>query len=124
MSALGYTGGMSKTDSPPCACARKKPSSVRHTRAIQRDRTKRPPVSPPEAEVEARLRELIHPLPPRQVAPYHDPGLRERVLSLPVMVALVLSMIRRQVGSVTALDPPAAPRGPAVDGGGASWHAS
>jgi len=76
---------------------------VRHPRAIQRDRTKRPPVSPPEAEVEARLRELIHPLPPRQVAPYHDPGLRERVLSLPVMVALVLSMIRRQVGSVTPL---------------------
>jgi hypothetical protein len=76
---------------------------VRHTRAIQRDRTKRPPVSPPDPEVEARLTDLIHPLTLRQVAHYHALGLRERVLSLPVMVALVLSMIWRQVGSVTTL---------------------
>ena len=103
MSALGYAGGMSETGSPPPARTRTKPSSVRHTRAIQRDRTKRPPASPPDAEVEARLTELIHPLTLRQVAHYHDLGLRERVLSLPVMVALVLSMIWRQVGSVTTL---------------------
>jgi hypothetical protein len=76
---------------------------VRHTRAIQRDRSKRPPVSPPDPQVEARLTDLIHPLTLRQVAQYHDLGLRERVLSLPVMVALVLSMIWRQVGSVTTL---------------------
>jgi hypothetical protein len=87
--------------SPPRAL--KKTSSVRHTRAIQRDRSKRPPVSPPDAEVEARLTALVHPLTLRQVAHYHDLGLRERVLSLPVMVALVLSMIWRQVGSVTTL---------------------
>jgi hypothetical protein len=87
--------------SPPRAAT--KPSSVRHTRAIQRDRTKRPPVSPPDPEVEARLTALIHPLTLRQVAHYHDLGLRERVLSLPVMVALVLSMIWRQVGSVATL---------------------
>jgi hypothetical protein len=53
--------------------------------------------------VEARLRDLIHPLTLGQVAQYHDLGLRERVLSLPVMVALVLSMIWRQVGSVSTL---------------------
>jgi hypothetical protein len=94
---------MSETDSPSLARARKKLSSVRHTRAIQRDRTKRPPASPPDAEVAARLTELIHPLTLRQAAHYHDLGLRERVLSLPVMVALVLSMIWRQVGSVTTL---------------------
>jgi Transposase DDE domain len=103
MVVLGYAGGMSETDSPPPARAVTKPSSVRHTRAIQRDRTKRPPVSPPDPEVEARLTELIHPLTLRQVAHYHALGLRERVLSLPVLVALVLSMIWRQVGSVTTL---------------------
>ncbi len=103
MKVLGYAGGMRETTSPATARAAKKPSSVRHTRAIQRDRTKRPPVSPPDPEVEARLRDLIHPLTLRQVAHYHDLGLRERVLSLPVMVALVLSMIWRQVGSVCTL---------------------
>src|SRR5436309_4341274 len=103
MKVLGYAGGMSETVSPPTARAAKKPSSVRHTRAIQRDRTKRPPVSPPDPEVEARLRDLIHPLTLRQVAYYHDLGLRERVLSLPVMVALVLSMIWRQIGAVSTL---------------------
>lgn len=103
MTALGYAGGMSEPLPPSTPRAATKPSSVRHTRAIQRDRTKRPPVSPPDPEVEARLTELIHPLALRQVAHYHDLGLRERVLSLPVMVALVLSMIWRQVGSVTTL---------------------
>jgi hypothetical protein len=103
MRALGYAGGMSEPIPPSTPRAATKPSSVRHTRAIQRDRTKRPPVSPPDPEVEARLTALIHPLALRQVAHYHDLGLRERVLSLPVMVALVLSMIWRQVGSVTTL---------------------
>jgi hypothetical protein len=103
MNALGYAGAMSEPLPPPPRRAAKKPSSVRHTRAIQRDRSKRPPVSPPHPEVEAGLRALIHPLTLGQVAQYHDLGLRERVLSLPVMVALVLSMIWRQVGSVSTL---------------------
>ena len=90
---------MNTTPSP----SPKKPSSVRHTRAIQRDRGKRPPVAPPDAQVSARLTELIHPLTLSQVAYYHDLGLRERVLSLPVMVALVLSMIWRQIGAVSTL---------------------
>src|SRR5579862_8135444 len=81
----------------------KKASSVRHTRAIARDRTKRPPVAPPDEQVSARLTELIHPLTLSQVGHYHDLGLRERVLSLPVLVALVLSMIWRQIGSVGTL---------------------
>src|SRR5436305_11540918 len=87
MNALGYAEGMNERLPPSPPRAAKKPSSVRHTRAIQRDRSKRPPVSPPAPEV----------------AHYHDLGLRERVLSLPVMVALVLSMIWRQVGSVSTL---------------------
>jgi Transposase DDE domain len=81
----------------------KKPSSVRHTRAVARDRSKRPAVAPPDEQVSARLTELIHPLTLGQIAHYHDLGLRERVLSLPVVVALVLSMIWRQVGSVCTL---------------------
>jgi hypothetical protein len=103
MDGLVYAGGMSEPMPPAPPRAPKKTSSVRHTRAIQRDRSKRPPVSPPDAEIEARLTELIHPLTLRQVAHYHDLGLRERVLSLPVVVALVLSMIWRQVGAVTTL---------------------
>jgi hypothetical protein len=100
-----YHRGMSDELSPPPtrAVSAKKTSTVRHTRAIQRDRSKRPPTAPPAAEIDRRLSDLIHPLTLGQVAPYHDLGLRQRVLSLPVMVALVLSMIWRQVGSVTTL---------------------
>ncbi len=82
---------------------RKKGSTVRHTRAIARDRSKRVTAAPSDAAVEARLTALIHPLTLGQVAHYHDLGLRDRVLSLPVMVALVLSMIWRQVGSASTL---------------------
>jgi len=60
-------------------------------------------VAPPDAQVSARLTDLIHPLTLSQVAHYHDLGLRERALTLPVMVALVLSMIWRQIGSVRTM---------------------
>jgi Transposase DDE domain len=101
-----YHRGMSTTDPRPAETGprpTKKRSTVRHTRAIARDRSKRPLAAPPPAEVEARLTELIHPLTLGQVAHYHDLGLRQRVLSLPVMVALVLSMIWRQVGAAATL---------------------
>src|SRR5919206_2512407 len=88
--------------SPPKAPA-KKTSSVRHTRAIQRDRSKRPPVAPPDPMVAERLTELIHPATLAQLDHFRSLGLRERALTLPVMVALVLSMIWRQVGSVATL---------------------
>lgn len=81
----------------------KKTSSVRHTRAIQRDRSKRPLVAPPDAEISQRLTEIVHPATLAQAAHYHDLGLRERVLNLPVMVALVLSMIWRQIAGVSDL---------------------
>ena len=80
---------------------RKKPSTVRHTRAIQRDRRTRPTVAPSATAVEARLAEVIHPATLAQVAAFHDLGLRERVLTLPVLVAFVLSLIWRQLGSVS-----------------------
>jgi hypothetical protein len=83
--------------------ARPKATTVRHTRAIQRDRSKRPPAAPPDAVVTERLTEIIHPATLAQLDHYRALGLRERVLTLPVMVALVLSLIWRQVGGVTEL---------------------
>lgn len=79
---------------------KKKPSSVRHTRAIQRDRAKRPTVAPSAPQVEARLSDLIQPATFAQVASFQALGLRERILTLPVMVACVLSLIWRHLGSV------------------------
>lgn len=80
--------------------SKKKPSSVRHTRAIQRDRRKRPTVAPPDEAVAEDLTELIQPAVYAQVAAYQAMGLRHRILTLPVMVAFVLSLIWRQIGSV------------------------
>jgi hypothetical protein len=77
-----------------------KQSSVRHTRAVQRDRSKRPTVAPPDAEVQRRLSDLVHPATYAQVAAYQAMGLRHRLLTLPVMVAFTLSLIWRQIGSV------------------------
>src|SRR3954453_13607382 len=81
-------------------CPSKKQRSVRHPRAIMRDRRTRPAVAPPAPQVEARLAELIHPATLAQVAAFHDRGRRERSLTLPVMVAFVLRLIWRQLGSV------------------------
>jgi len=81
----------------------KKNSSVRHTRAIQQDRFKRPAAMPPDEQIEARLTELIHPATLRQVAHFQRLGLRERILTLPIIVALVVSMIWRQIPGVSEL---------------------
>lgn len=76
-----------------------KKSTVRHTRAIQRDRSKRPPVAPPDEKVEQRLSELLRPAIDGQRALYKELGLRERVLTLSVMMAIVASLVWRQSGS-------------------------
>lgn len=83
--------------------ARKKGRTVRPTRAVQRDRSKRPPAAPPAEAVTERLADLIHPATLAQLDHFRTLGLRERVLTLPVMVALVLSLIWRQVGGVAEL---------------------
>src|SRR5262245_59415564 len=80
--------------------SKSKKSTVRHTRAIQRDRTKRPNTAPPDEQIEARLTELVQPATLNQVAHFHALGLRERILNLPVMMAFVVSLIWRQLGSV------------------------
>ncbi len=81
----------------------KKVSSVRHTRAIQRDRRQRPVIEPPDEQVADRLAEIIQPTTLAQVTQFHQQGLRERTLTLPIMVALLLSMVWRQINGVSEL---------------------
>lgn len=78
----------------------RKRSTVRHTRAVQRDRIHRVTTAPPSEQVATRLTDLISPATFAQVAAFHAAGCRSRVLTLPVMVAFVLSLIWRQIGSV------------------------
>jgi hypothetical protein len=86
------------TEAP--APRKRKTSSGRHTRAIQRERAKHPVTAPPDDQIEQRLEELVRPATYAQLGYFWDQGLRERTLTLPVMMALVLSMIWRQIGSV------------------------
>jgi hypothetical protein len=81
----------------------RKKSTVRHTRAIQRDRTKRPVSSPTDEQVRERLLELVHPATLEQVNYFHALGLRARTLNLVVMMAFVLEMIWRQINGVCEL---------------------
>jgi len=81
----------------------KKRSSVRHTRAIQRDRTRRPLGAPPAEAVVARLTEIVRPATLAQVRYFHSLGLRARLLTLPVMVGLVLGLLWRQIGGISEL---------------------
>jgi len=76
-----------------------KKSTVRHTRAIQRDRSKRQNVGPPDAKIEQRLTELLKPAIEAQEPRCKELGLRNRSLPLSVMVAVVISIIWRQIGS-------------------------
>lgn len=55
------------------------------------------------AAVEARLRDLVSPLTYALTHEYQRRGLRARVLTLPVMLALVLALIWRQIPSVDEL---------------------
>lgn len=82
---------------------KRKNSSVRHTHAIQRDRTKHPIAAPSDEQIQKRLTEIVHPATLAQVAYFHKLGLRERTLSLVVMVAFVLEMIWRQISGVSEM---------------------
>jgi hypothetical protein len=77
-----------------------KKSSVRHTRAVHRDQSKRQNAVPPDEQIQALLEEVIQPATFSQVAHFQQLGLRERILTLPVMVAFVLSLLWRHLGSV------------------------
>ncbi|MCB8943300.1 MAG: IS4 family transposase [Ardenticatenaceae bacterium] len=78
-------------------------STVRHTRAIQADRQKRPLVDNLTDDVEALFRSLVHPLTMMQCEVFRQMGLRERTLTLPVMMALLLSAVWRQIAAVNEL---------------------
>src|SRR4051794_21510615 len=78
-------------------------STVRHTRAIQYARTKHPNSAPLDPRMSEHVAQLLHPATFAQVAHQHALGVRDRVLNLPVMVAVVLAMIWRQIGSVCEL---------------------
>lgn len=80
---------------------KKKPSSVRHTRSNQVVRGEKPPTVAPDEAMLQRIQEVIHPATLAQVGHYQRLGLRERTLTLPVMVALVLSLVWRQFASVS-----------------------
>jgi hypothetical protein len=77
-----------------------KVSSVRHTRAVALDRSKHQPAAPPPQEVEQILNQIIQPATFSLLKLYQEMGLRTRILTLPVMLAFVLSLIWRQIGSV------------------------
>ena len=81
----------------------RKASSVRHTRAIQKSRVSQPVSAPSDEQIKERIQEIVHPATLRQVGYFHQLGLRERTLGFVVMVAFVLEMIWRQIGSVSAL---------------------
>ena len=81
----------------------RKASSVRHTRAIQHDHTKHSIAALTAEEIQERLTEIVHPATLAQVNYFHQLGLRERTLSLTVMVAFVLEMIWRQISGVNEL---------------------
>ena len=81
---------------------KKKPkkNSLPHTRAIQRDRSKRGNSLPPDEEIVTWMEEVVHPAVYAQLNTYYAMGLRARILTLPVMVAFILGMLWQQVGSV------------------------
>lgn len=59
--------------------------------------------APSDEQIQARIQEIVHPATLAQVSYFHRLGLRERSLGFVVMVAFVLEMIWRQIGSVSAL---------------------
>ena len=59
--------------------------------------------APTDAAIEARLSELIQPHTYTLAEQYRRLGLRARVLTLPLMVALVVTLIWRQAPSMRAL---------------------
>jgi hypothetical protein len=82
---------------------KRKKSNVKHTRAIQHDRSQRGGGAPTEEAIKNQLLDIVHPATLAQVGLFQSLGLRVRTLTLPVMVAMVISLIWRQMGSVSEL---------------------
>lgn len=90
---VSYAWGMAEKKKP-------KKNSLPHTRAIQRDRSKRANSLPPDEEVVAWMNDIVHPAVYAQLETYQAMGLRARILTLPVMAAFVLGMLWQHLGSV------------------------
>lgn len=82
---------------------KRKVSSVRHTRAVQADRLKRPIAENLPEHVEQLFKEVVHPMTLAQTKLFSEMGLRERTLTLPVMMAIFLMGLWRQVAGVCEL---------------------
>ena len=77
---------------------------MKHQKSINSDHVRRRNVPAPENEqVSQRLTELLTPVVWAQQAYYRQLGMRARILTLPLMVAAVLTLIWRQVPSVCEL---------------------
>lgn len=76
-------------------------STVRHTRQISRDRSKRTITVPPDEEVVERLREACVPAADAQTAAFYANRGRKRKLPLEVMLPFVISLVWGQCASVT-----------------------
>lgn len=74
-----------------------KKSSVRHTRAVNRARSKAPIAPPPDEKIKDRFSEILQPAIEEQKDLFKQLGLRSRTLTLSVMVAIVISVIWRQL---------------------------
>jgi hypothetical protein len=82
----------------------RKRSSAYRPPALNRDHARpRTAPAPTSAAIEARLTELVSPATYALADQYRRLGLRWRVLPLPVMVALVLGLIWRQIPAVASL---------------------
>ena len=85
--------------------AKKKATSVRHTRSNQVARGQKQPTLPPDEQGPGgspqRIKDVIHPATLAQIGYYQQLGMRERTLTLPVMVAVVISLVWRQLASVS-----------------------
>ena len=77
---------------------------MKHQKSIKSDHVRRRNVPSPENEqISQRLIQLLSPAVWAQQAYYRQLGLRARILTLPLMVAAVLTLIWRQVPSVCEL---------------------
>ena len=55
-----------------------KASSVRHTRAVQKNRVSQPVAAPTDVQIQERIQEIVHPVTLAQASYFHRLGLRER----------------------------------------------
>ena len=76
-------------------------SITQKNHALKRERGRHQTSAPPDETIVARLQQILDPATFGQMDLFRQLGLRTRSLGLPTMVAFVLSLIWRQIGSVS-----------------------